>query len=92
MRLLRRHADGAGWLENLLDAELAAASLAPADRALVQELSFGVVRWQAALDWLIARKTSGRTQKTPLQILLRLGLYQIFWLDRIPDQDRKSVV
>ena len=85
VRLLRRHADGAGWLENLLDAELAAASLAPADRALVQELSFGVVRWQAALDWLIARKTSGRIQKTPLQILLRLGLYQIFWLDRIPD-------
>jgi 16S rRNA (cytosine967-C5)-methyltransferase len=44
-----------------------------------------VVRWQAALDWLIARKTAGRTQKGVLQILLRLGLYQLFWLDRIPD-------
>src|SRR5204863_9660747 len=42
-------------------------------------------RWQAALDWMIARKTQGRTQKPLLQILLRLGLYQIFWLDRIPD-------
>lgn len=45
---------------------------------------YGVVRWQATLDWLIARKTAGRTQKPALQNLLRLGLYQIFWLDRIP--------
>ena len=37
------------------------------------------------MDWLIARKTSGRTQKSGLQTLLRLGLYQMFWLDRVPD-------
>jgi 16S rRNA (cytosine967-C5)-methyltransferase len=85
VRVLRRHAEGAGWLENLLEAELASGALTTPDRALVQELCFGVVRWQAALDWLIARKTAGRTQNTVLQILLRLGLYQVFWLDRIPD-------
>jgi len=85
VRVLKRHAGGAGWLENLLEAELAQGALAPPDRALVQELCFGVVRWQAALDWLIARKTAGRTQNILLQILLRLGLYQLFWLDRIPD-------
>jgi 16S rRNA (cytosine967-C5)-methyltransferase len=45
---------------------------------------YGVVRWQATLDWLIARKTGGRKQKPALQDLLRLGLYQIFWLDRVP--------
>ena len=54
------------------------------DRALCQELVFGCVRWQAALDWLIAQKTNGRRQPSGLQNLLRLGLYQIFWLDRIP--------
>ena len=59
--------------------------LSPADRDLCQELVYGVVRWQATLDWLIARKTGGRAQKPMLQNLLRLGLYQIFWLDRIPD-------
>jgi 16S rRNA (cytosine967-C5)-methyltransferase len=85
VRVLRRHAGGEGWLENLLEAELARGVLAPPDRALVQELCFGVVRWQAALDWLIAQKTAGRTQNIILQILLRLGLYQLFWLDRIPD-------
>jgi len=34
---------------------------------------------------MISERTKGRTQKTVLQILLRLGLYQMFWLDRIPD-------
>jgi transcription termination factor NusB len=64
---------------------LANARLSSADRGLCQEIVYGVVRWQAALDWLIARKTGGREQKPALQNLLRLGLYQIFWLDRIPD-------
>lgn len=85
MRLLRQHADGSGLLEDLLDAELSKGTLAPADRGLVQELTFGVVRWQTTLDWLIARKTDERPQKPSLKILLRLALYQLFWLDRIPD-------
>ncbi len=59
--------------------------LSPKDRGLCQELVYGVVRWQGTLDWLIQRKTAGRTQKAMLQNLLRLGLYQIFWLDRIPN-------
>ena len=61
-----------------------ARGLSSADRGLCQEIVYGVVRWQIALDWLIARKTNGREQKSALQNLLRLGLYQIFWLDRIP--------
>ena len=60
-------------------------ALTPPDRRLVQELAYGVVRWQGTLDWLIQARTEGRTQKPLLQILLRLGLYQLFWLDRIPD-------
>ncbi|HEY2953368.1 MAG TPA: 16S rRNA (cytosine(967)-C(5))-methyltransferase RsmB, partial [Verrucomicrobiae bacterium] len=84
-RVLQRHAGRTDYLENVLEQELAGKSLPPSDRGLAQELAFGVVRWQATLDWLITRKTAGRPQKTPLQILLRLGLYQMFWLDRIPD-------
>lgn len=85
VRILRRHADDAGFIEDLLDDELAKSALEPVDRRLVQELVFGMVRWQATLDWLITQKTQGRTQKQILQILLRLGLYQIFWLERIPE-------
>ena len=85
MRVLKRHAAESSYLETLLEEELAATSISSADRRLAQELAFGVVRWQATLDWLIARKTRGRAQKVTLQILLRLGLYQMFWLDRIPN-------
>ncbi|MGB7748917.1 MAG: 16S rRNA (cytosine(967)-C(5))-methyltransferase RsmB [Verrucomicrobiia bacterium] len=84
-RVLQQRRLGSGFVEDLLENALHGASLSPADRGLCQEITYGVVRWQAALDWLIARKTSGREQKPALQNLLRLGLYQIFWLDRIPD-------
>jgi 16S rRNA (cytosine967-C5)-methyltransferase len=79
-----RQREGGQFIEDRLEAALARERLAPADRHLCHELVYGVVRWQATLDWLIARKTQGRTQKPVLQSLLRLGLYQIFWLDRIP--------
>lgn len=85
MRLLLQHHAGEDYIENLLDAALARVSLNSADRGLLQELVYGAMRWQATLDWLIARKTAGRVQKPALQILLRLALYQIFWLSRIPD-------
>ena len=82
--LLRREA-GQDFIEDLLDDALTRSHLSAADRGLLQELVYGAVRWQAALDWLIARKTAGRTQRPELQILLRLALYQMFWLSRIPD-------
>ncbi len=75
---------GGGFIEDRLDHALAQANLSPPDRRLCQELVYGVIRWQATLDWLIAGRTDGRVQKPGLQILLRLGLYQLFWLDRIP--------
>ncbi|HTV76220.1 MAG TPA: 16S rRNA (cytosine(967)-C(5))-methyltransferase RsmB [Candidatus Baltobacteraceae bacterium] len=84
-RILRQRKPGGEFIEDLLETALTGARLSSADRGLCQEIVYGVVRWQAALDWLIARKTSGREQKSALQNLLRLGLYQIFWLDRIPD-------
>jgi 16S rRNA (cytosine967-C5)-methyltransferase len=83
LRILQRR-EGGGFIEDLLETALAGASLSPPDRHLCQELVYGIVRRQATLDWLITRKTQGRVQKPALQNLLRLGLYQIFWLDRIP--------
>jgi 16S rRNA (cytosine967-C5)-methyltransferase len=71
-------------VETLLEQELARAPLTRLDRSLCQELVYGMVRWEMTLDWLIARKTSARPQAGLVQLLLRLGLYQIFWLQRIP--------
>jgi 16S rRNA (cytosine967-C5)-methyltransferase len=85
VRVLGQRRANGPFVEDLLEIALAGAQLSPADRGLCQEIVYGIVRWQAALDWLILRKTNGREQKPALQNLLRLGLYQIFWLDRIPD-------
>ena len=84
LRVLQRGASG-DFVETRLEAALAESGLSSVDRHLCQELAYGVVRWQATLDWLIDRKTKTRVQKPALQDLLRLGLYQIFWLERIPD-------
>lgn len=76
---------GRDHVTDLLERGLAGEQLGSADRALCQTLVYGVTRWQMTLDWLIARKTEGRTQKEALRTLLQLGLFQMFWLERIPN-------
>jgi 16S rRNA (cytosine967-C5)-methyltransferase len=83
--VLRQRGPGADFVEILLERELDRHALSPPDRALCQELVYGVVRWQKTLDWLMDRKTGGRAQNVSIRALLHLGLYQLFWLQRIPD-------
>ena len=84
-RILSQRQNSREFTENLLETALATTRLSPADRGLCHELVCGVIRWQATLDCLIARRTDPARQQRPALInLLRLGLYQIFWLDRIP--------
>ena len=85
VRVLQLRQSEPAFVEDIFERELADARISPIDRALCQELVYGICRWQETLDWLIARKTEGREQKPDLEILLRLGLYQMFWLDRIPN-------
>jgi 16S rRNA (cytosine967-C5)-methyltransferase len=56
------------------------------DRALIRELVFGVVRWLRLLDWhidlcLISRK---KRLASIIRSHLRVGAFQILFLDRIP--------
>jgi 16S rRNA (cytosine967-C5)-methyltransferase len=85
VRILALRAKTGHYVEQLLDRELARHPLSAQDRGLCQELVFGMVRWQSTLDWLVARSTKGRAQNSTIRILLQLGLYQLFWLQRIPD-------
>lgn len=73
------------FVEDILAETMGQTTLSPADRGLCQELVYGVIRWQAALDWLISKKTQHPPDKQSLRDLLRIGLYQIFWLDRVPN-------
>jgi 16S rRNA (cytosine967-C5)-methyltransferase len=83
-RILLRHQKGAEFIEEIFDEVIAGAGLKPVDRALVQEIAYGCVRWQAVLDYFMDKLTNGRTQPPPMRVLLRMGIYQSLMLDRVP--------
>jgi 16S rRNA (cytosine967-C5)-methyltransferase len=80
--ILRRVAAGA-WASDLLLAH--SASLDARDAALASEIVFGVLRYRAQLDFLIEHYAGGR-RKLDLEVLiaLRMGIYQLRYLERIP--------
>jgi 16S rRNA (cytosine967-C5)-methyltransferase len=60
--------------------------LQPADRALCHELVLGVLRWQLRLDKIVEYCSKRRVESLDpaVRIALRLGLYQLRYLTRIP--------
>ena len=58
----------------------------PADAGLATELALGVLRWQRLLDFAIDRhlKTPARVADVEVRLALRLGAYQLLFLDRVP--------
>ena len=56
------------------------------DHSLATELVMGVLRWLSVLDREIAKSSSQPLSKLDFEVLtaLRLALYQLRWLDRIP--------
>ena len=60
--------------------------LSTADLALVTELAMGVLRWRSVLDGKIAELSAQSLARLDPEVLtaLRLGAYQLSFLDRIP--------
>lgn len=60
--------------------------LKPVDRALTHELVLGVLRWQLWLDKVIEHFTKRGVESLdlPVRLALRLGLYQLRFLTRVP--------
>jgi len=61
-------------------------NLQPLDRALCHELVLGVLRWQLFLDRIAEHFSKRRVESldAAVRIALRLGLYQLRFLTRIP--------
>ena len=57
------------------------------DRALLNALVYGVLRWRGRLDFLISHFSDKKLAKIDPTILniLRLGLFQIIYMSRIPN-------
>jgi len=64
-----------------------ALNLSNRDRKFLNALIFGVLRWRGNIDWIIRHHSKPPLEKINPEVLniLRLGLYQIFFLDRVPD-------
>ena len=58
------------------------------DRAFITECVYGVVRWQGRLDWLLQHVCHRPLDSlTPwIRNTLRLGAYQCFWMQRVPQR------
>ena len=79
--------DEAGSMaDDLFDQVSAKAGLDLRDRAFMVELVRGVLRYRATLDWRLGLLSDRRIAKLPtlVQIILRLGAYQVLYLDRVP--------
>ncbi|MGN0464202.1 MAG: 16S rRNA (cytosine(967)-C(5))-methyltransferase RsmB [Acutalibacteraceae bacterium] len=77
-----------GAFSNLaVDNALASSSLGQKDRALVSALIYGTTERKLTLDYQLERylsKPLGKLKRN-VHILLRMGAYQILFLDRIPN-------
>jgi 16S rRNA (cytosine967-C5)-methyltransferase len=82
--LERVESEGA-YASDLLHAELGA-KVRPADAALATELTLGVLRQRLLLDFLLRRQLEKAVERLdlPVALALRLGVYQLRFLERIP--------
>jgi len=69
----------------ILDNKIEAAKLHPSDRSLLNTLVYGVTRWRKRLDWVLdSFMPSHFRLDASTRNLLRIGAYQLLFLDRIP--------
>src|SRR5579872_7178000 len=79
--ILRRVHEGA-FAADLLLAK--SKDLDTRDAGLASEIVFGCLRYQLQLDEIIRRLTRGANLDIEVRIALRMGIYQLRYLERIP--------
>jgi 16S rRNA (cytosine967-C5)-methyltransferase len=86
VKVLNRVERTDSYLDKVLDAEIRGAELNDPDKGLLNELAHGVLRWQNRLDWVLNGFSHGNFAKSEINVknALRVALYQILFLDRIP--------
>jgi 16S rRNA (cytosine967-C5)-methyltransferase len=75
------------FADELISRHLINSGLRGSDRALAADLFWGSIRWRGRLDAIVApafHGDYGRAQPL-IRVLLRMGAYQLFCQDRIPD-------
>jgi len=83
--VLRRVETQSAYADEVLRTELGV-GVRTEDAGLATELTLGVLRWQRLLDFLIGRylTNAAKTLDAEVRIALRLGVYQLWFLERVP--------
>ena len=70
-----------------IDSSLKKSGLSPRDRAFVSKLTYGCIERKITLDYQIERHLKGSINKLKVTVLtiLRMGAYQILFMDKVPD-------
>jgi 16S rRNA (cytosine967-C5)-methyltransferase len=86
LRILHAVDTRSAFSDRLLDGAHARPGADPRDRALLHELVKGTLRWRGRIDTALdARVHVGLANTQPwIRNVLRLGAYQILFLDRVP--------
>ena len=76
----------AGQYANLaLDSAIKKNPLSQADRALLSVLVYGVLEKKLTLDYAIDSLSEGKDIEPAVREILRLGIYQLAFLEKVPD-------
>jgi 16S rRNA (cytosine967-C5)-methyltransferase len=86
IHVLERVARDGAFADLALDAALARQQLTARDIALATELTYGTLRWQRYLDWVLAPHSRRPLESLEARVLaaVRVAAYQIVFLTRIP--------
>ncbi|MCX8129009.1 MAG: 16S rRNA (cytosine(967)-C(5))-methyltransferase RsmB [Clostridia bacterium] len=70
-----------------LNKYLESAEIRSIDRSFITELVYGTLKWKLSIDWIIEQFSSVKLKKISPWILniLRLGVYQLMYTDKIPE-------
>jgi 16S rRNA (cytosine967-C5)-methyltransferase len=84
--ILRHVEEHGAYADALLGRQLGASGLSARDQALATQLVYGTLAWQGYLDHLIAAfsRRAPDLLDAPVRILLRLALFQMCRLTRVP--------
>ena len=81
-RVIRRVFEQDAFADQALHAE--AQGLEPRERAFARQLAYGTVQRRRAVDHVIARLTTTKRLDPPILAALRLGAFQLLFLDAVP--------
>lgn len=87
LQILSEFDNHPGTIERIVDATLSDERIDHRDRRFIFEIAYGIVRRRLTLDYQIDRLLDNKIHKknAVLRRILQIGLYQIVYMDRVPN-------